>query len=221
MGDKNSGRNFPRAPQDAGDRDGEGGYNTAGYFQHNRKPGSSRDSRSHTGDDERYDAFHSGKEEDFRAGGYYGSNYGNIGERNRGRDIERNAGYREQYNRLTRDEWPAVREAADRRGIDLRWHELRGRGAHKGKGPKDYRRSDFRIHEDIYDVLYEDPYIDASDIEISVEKGEVILSGTVENRHIKRRVEDIIEQQVSGINHLENRLRPVRRGGGAVNISNE
>lgn len=62
---------------------------------------------------------------------------------------------------------------------------------------------------------------DASDIEVTVEKGEVILTGVVESRHIKRRVEDIIEEQVSGIKHLENRIRPKLPGGQIANIHNK
>jgi osmotically-inducible protein OsmY len=66
--------------------------------------------------------------------------------------------------------------------------------------------------------LYEDPYVDATDIEVSVEKGEVILTGTVENRVVKRRVEDLVES-VSGLKHFENRLR-TRKTNQIVNIRN-
>jgi osmotically-inducible protein OsmY len=93
------------------------------------------------------------------------------------------------------------------------------RGVHKGKGPRSYRRADARIREDINDILTEDVYIDASEIEVQVENGEVVLSGTVDDKNIKRRVEDVLEG-VSGVKHLENRLRVRNPGGQIVNIQN-
>ena len=79
-------------------------------------------------------------------------------------------------------------------------------GMHRGKGPKGYGRSDERIREDINDRLSDHSYIDASEIEISVKNGEVILTGTVEDRISKRRAEDLAEE-VSGVRNVENRLR--------------
>jgi hypothetical protein len=82
-----------------------------------------------------------------------------------------------------------------------------GRITHfRGKGPKNYRRPDELILEDINERLFEDYLIDASNIEVSVKEGEVILSGYVENKSAKRRAEDLTED-VSGVRHLENRLR--------------
>ena len=80
------------------------------------------------------------------------------------------------------------------------------RGLHRGRGPKSYSRSDGRILEDVNDRLTDDPFLDASDIEVSVEKGEVTLSGQVSSRHDKRRAEDLAEN-VSGVKHVQNNLR--------------
>lgn len=74
------------------------------------------------------------------------------------------------------------------------------------RGPKNYRRSDERIREDIYDRLTDQYDIDASDIEVAVQNGEVTLTGMVDSRQAKRHAEDIAEA-VSGVAHLENRLR--------------
>jgi osmotically-inducible protein OsmY len=41
---------------------------------------------------------------------------------------------------------------------------------------------------------------------VDVEKGDVILKGTVKNRDVKRRAEDIAET-VMGVKNVENRLR--------------
>jgi osmotically-inducible protein OsmY len=77
---------------------------------------------------------------------------------------------------------------------------------HKGKGPRGYHRSDERILEDINDLLSDDPYVDASDIEVKIEDGNAILSGHVDSRQTKRRAEDIAES-VRGVTNVENRLR--------------
>ena len=79
-------------------------------------------------------------------------------------------------------------------------------GLHKGKGPKNYKRSDDRIRDEINDRLTDDPWVDAIEIETEVKNGEVILSGKVNDKSGKRRAEDIVES-VSGVAHVENRLR--------------
>jgi osmotically-inducible protein OsmY len=80
-----------------------------------------------------------------------------------------------------------------------------------GRGPKGYRRSDERVREDLSDRLMADERIDASDIEVRVENGEVTLTGTVEDRLAKRRAEDCAEQ-VMGVRDVMNQLR-VQAGG--------
>ena len=82
---------------------------------------------------------------------------------------------------------------------------------HRGRGPKGYTRSDDRIREDVCERLTHDPYVDASDIELSVSNREVTLSGFVDSREAKRRAEDIADH-VSGVAHVQNNIR-VRRPG--------
>lgn len=79
-------------------------------------------------------------------------------------------------------------------------------GPHRGRGPSGYKRSDARISEDVHDRLTEDPFVDASQIEIKVAEGEVTLDGQVDTRTAKRRAEDIVEA-VSGVSHCQNNLR--------------
>ena len=86
------------------------------------------------------------------------------------------------------------------------------RGGHRGRGPKGYQRSDERIRDDVSDRLTDDPHVDASDIEVTVQNREVTLSGTVARRFEKRHAEDIAES-VSGVEHVQNNLR-VRQGAG-------
>jgi hypothetical protein len=79
-------------------------------------------------------------------------------------------------------------------------------GQFRGRGPKGYRRSDERIHEDVCERLTEDPLIDASNIEVLVQDGEITLNGTVMSRGLKRRAEDLAEL-ASGASHVQNNLR--------------
>ena len=84
--------------------------------------------------------------------------------------------------------------------------ELPDEGPHRGRGPRNYQRSDDRIREDVNQRLTDDPYVDASDIEVGVENREVTLTGTVASRSDKRRAEDIADS-VSGVTHVQNNLR--------------
>jgi hypothetical protein len=84
-------------------------------------------------------------------------------------------------------------------------------GTHIGKGPKSYRRSDDRILEEISDHMCDNPYLNASEIDVAVNNCEVVLTGIVEDRQSKRLAEDIAEA-VSGVENVENRLRVRLRG---------
>lgn len=78
--------------------------------------------------------------------------------------------------------------------------------SHRGKGPKNFKRSDDRIKERINDSLTDDWQVDASDIEVTVLNGEVILSGYVNDRAQKRKAEDLAES-IPGVTHVENRIK--------------
>ena len=79
-------------------------------------------------------------------------------------------------------------------------------GPYRGKGPRGYVRSDERIRELVCDDLMDDPWLDASRIEVAVKDGEVTLSGSVEDRHAKRWAEDVTEH-TGGVKHVQNNLR--------------
>lgn len=81
---------------------------------------------------------------------------------------------------------------------------------HRGRGPKDYVRSDERIREDANDRLTESWQVDATNISVKVENGEITLDGTVANRAAKRAAEDCVEG-ITGVTHVQNNLR-VERG---------
>ncbi|HEX6623024.1 MAG TPA: BON domain-containing protein, partial [Pyrinomonadaceae bacterium] len=96
--------------------------------------------------------------------------------------------------------WFGDREAVRRRRLDEK------RARRRGRGPKGYRRSDARIGEDINDRLSDQDYLDASEVVVVVNGGEVTLDGTVETRYDKRLAEDIAES-VYGVTHVQNNLR--------------
>lgn len=89
-------------------------------------------------------------------------------------------------------------------------HSSRGYGQRdagfSGKGPKGYKRSDEKIREEVCEILFRNPMVDASDIEVKVQEGLVILSGTVDSRFAKREAENAIEN-LTGVVDVQNELR--------------
>ena len=81
--------------------------------------------------------------------------------------------------------------------------------SHRGKGPKGYRRSDERLRECICERLTDDPFVDATDIDVAVADGEATLSGSVDSRQMKFTAEEIAEH-VPGVTTVHNSIR-VRR----------
>ena len=79
-------------------------------------------------------------------------------------------------------------------------------GPFTGVGPRDYQRPDERIFEDVCERLTQHGQIDASDMEVAIENGEVTLQGQVDNRRTKRLVEDIIDD-IPGVVDIHNQLR--------------
>ncbi len=79
-------------------------------------------------------------------------------------------------------------------------------GPYSDVGPRGYRRADDRICEDVCDRLTQHGQIDASDIEVRVDNGEVTLAGMVDSRRTKRMAEDVVES-VAGVRDVHNELR--------------
>ena len=149
--------------------------------------------------------------------GASGQGFGSRGGYAGGGDYGRSSGYR---GGVAGREYMGSDDGRDDRGFIERagdaianWfsdddddHARRGQMDHRGRGPKGYTRSDERIKEDANDHLTHDPSVDASHITVSVESGEVTLSGTVNSRFAKRRAEDCVDR-VSGVKHVQNNLR--------------
>ena len=83
--------------------------------------------------------------------------------------------------------------------------EWRRPGPHTGQGPRGLEGSDEKIHEEVCDRLTRHGWIDASNIEVSVEDNQVWLRGTVRDRRMKRMAEDTAET-VAGVVDVHNRL---------------
>ena len=81
-----------------------------------------------------------------------------------------------------------------------------GEVSHRGRGPRNYVRSDDRIRDAINERLTQDRFVDASDIDVVVKRGEVTLTGAVDSRLARRRAEDIADA-VLGVTHVQNNLR--------------
>lgn len=194
---------YDRGDQGMGRRDFENQENRIGGANYDRY-----------GDQGRYDQgrYYGGGHGGYSSGSSYGNpGYGrsDYGDRDYGRGYRRreygsgDAEERSWWDRTTDEvsSWFGDEEAERRRERDRTL-----KGMYRGKGPRNYSRSDERIKEDINDRLSDDPFVDASDIDVSVNNGEVTLTGTVDHRSTKRRAEDIAEM-VSGVKNVENRLR--------------
>jgi hypothetical protein len=83
-------------------------------------------------------------------------------------------------------------------------------GPHVGRGPRDWRRTDERIREDVCQWMSDDPRLDAREIEVRVHDGEVTLEGRVEHRGVRRLAEDIAAA-VPGVRDVFNRLKTGER----------
>jgi osmotically-inducible protein OsmY len=79
-------------------------------------------------------------------------------------------------------------------------------GRHVGKGPKNWRRSDDSIREDVNEALTQHPEVDASEIEVQVSNSEVMLTGFVSTRHEKRVAEDCA-WNAHGVHDVHNHLK--------------
>jgi osmotically-inducible protein OsmY len=108
----------------------------------------------------------------------------------------------EQQRQLRRMSWRAA-GVQDYPGGSL---EVQIAASHRGKGPKGYRPSDERLRERVCERLTDDPFIDATDIEVSVANGEITLSGSVNTRQMKYAVEDLIAD-MPGITTVHNSIQ--------------
>lgn len=114
------------------------------------------------------------------------------------------------YGQGSRD-WSSQDYGAEFGGSQRGYAGEMQRGQYFGRGPKNYRRTDERIEEEVNETLTRHGAIDASDIEVKVKDGEVILTGHVDSRRAKRLAEEIVEE-LSGVREVNNQIRVKRHG---------
>jgi len=98
--------------------------------------------------------------------------------------------------------WNDARDWADPAGF----RTFTPRSPAARRGPKNYRRSDERILEDVYLQLLRDPAIDSSDVSVELHRGVATLTGTVLVRSMKHAIEDIIHA-IPGVEEIHNRVK--------------
>lgn len=110
--------------------------------------------------------------------------------------------------------------ANERSGLNRGYGGAGGSAAARAQrvAPKGYQRSDERIREDLCERLTHSGRLNVRDVEVSVASGVVTLSGTVQDRQQKFRIEDIAED-VFGVKDVQNQLRVQRES--ARQSSNE
>ena len=178
---------------------GSGGYGSGGFGSRDygsRSYGGDYGSRGYGGRDQ--------GSRDYGRMGYGGWGYGGGGGGGGGHGRNEDRGFFERAGDEVAS-WFGDEDAERRRRMDARQDDW-GAQHHRGRGPRGYARSDDRIREDVNDRLTDDPYIDASEIDVTVSNCEVTLSGTVDDRRTKRRAEDMVET-ISGVRHVQNNLR--------------
>lgn len=185
--ENHAGTGFGEARVSNSERGGFGSFNADGY-----RTAGSVGPREHQG---------YGRGESYARGAYSGGSYG--------------AG---TYGAAPRREYAGDREDRGDRGFMARagdeiasWFgdedaERRREIDHRGRGPANYTRSDERILEDACDTLTGDWGVDARNVQVTVQGGEVTLDGRVESRRQKRRAEDIVHD-IAGVSHVQNNLR--------------
>lgn len=76
---------------------------------------------------------------------------------------------------------------------------------YRGVGPRNYTRSDERIREDLNERLTEAYDLDAGDITVEVADGVATLGGSVPQRWMKHRAEDLVDACI-GVRDVQNRI---------------
>lgn len=137
--------------------------------------------------------------EDYANQGRGSARYGSSGYRNQLTDYSSSGNDRSRFDGHYAPSYPATSGYG-------REQSSAPRGGHSGRGPKGYTRTDERIREDVCDRLSWNDEVDATDITVRVDQGEVTLEGSVETRHMKRLAADITED-VPGVLDVHNTIR--------------
>ena len=117
--------------------------------------------------------------------------------------------FRNDYDPTYEDEY-GMKHPYEHGGESNRWSDdIRSeasRESHRGKGPKGFQRSPGRIRDEACELLTRDRELDASEIEVEVKDGCILLKGDVGSRRDKRLAELLVEN-ISGVEDVQNQLR--------------
>lgn len=100
---------------------------------------------------------------------------------------------------------------ADREEDEAFIHDVENRRHFIGRGPKNFKRADPRIYEDVCDALLHSQDVDATDIDVRVEDGVVVLSGMATER-IQKYIAEDIAIDVPGVRDVKNLLEVKEHG---------
>lgn len=103
----------------------------------------------------------------------------------------------------------------EQRGGGSGWGGQPGAVQSRNRGPKGWQRSDERIHDDVCERLANESGVDPTEVTVQVSGGTITLTGSVPDRGMKYRIEDIVDG-CSGVKDVDNRLRVSRGGVGAL-----
>ena len=79
-------------------------------------------------------------------------------------------------------------------------------GPYRGRGPRGWRRTDADLLDAVCAALADDPWIDATRMEVAVQDGVVVLRGAVDDRDQRRAAEDVA-LTVRGVVDVDNELK--------------
>ncbi len=89
-------------------------------------------------------------------------------------------------------------------GLEESW--MHSEMGHRGHGPKNYTRPDERIREEVCEMLTYHDGVDARDIEVIVDRGEVTLAGSVTSHTMKVVALESVAA-IHGVARVNDRLR--------------
>lgn len=90
-----------------------------------------------------------------------------------------------------------------------------GRAERAARGPKNWKRLDERIHDEVCGRLSMVAGVDVSEVSVRVDDGIVVLEGTVPQRRMKHLIEDVVDDCL-GVRDIDNRLKVTRDAGTAA-----
>ncbi len=132
----------------------------------------------------------------------------------RGEKSEEDKDFFDKYSPTGESEWTRGSVTPFDDDVVLRERHYHTGKDYNGVGPLNYQRSDEKIHDDVSDALYSNAEVDASDIEVAVKNGIVILNGAVETR-LEKQIAEMTAERLPGVIDVDNHIviqNPKKKG---------